>query len=819
MTGAADVLDVLPGDTLNGNPATLADVVISVVTPSPNPGVTLNQATGLVSVAPGTPAGSYPITYQICETLNPANCATAIATVDVIAAPIAADDDAGNSDPLGGVVAGLNVLTNDTLNGTPIVPADVTITPVTTGPLTVNADGTVTVAPGTPAGPYTVTYTVCEVLNPANCDTADVIITVNAGNITADADSVSGDQWPDRRCRCAGRSAGRHAQRQSGHARPMSPCRWSRRVPPFPARRFRRSNPATGLVSVAPGTPAGSYPITYQICETLNPTNCATAIATVDVIAAPIAAVDDAGSSTLLGGVIAGLNVLTNDTLNGTPIVPADVTIAPVTTGPLTVNADGTVTVAPGTPAGPYTVTYQVCEVLNPANCDTADVIITVNAGNIVADAELSLRDQWPDRRGGCARRASGRYAQRQSGAARRFGQCDHVRGDACDSCDARRAGSCAECGDRPDLGCSRHACGSYPITYQICETLNPANCATAIATVDVIAAPIVAADDTGTSTPLGGTVPGLNVLTNDTLNGVAIVPADVTITPVTTGPLTVNADGTVTVAPGTPAGPYMVSYKVCEVLNPAKCGTALVTVTVASGLGSLAGVIYEDTNSNDAYDPGEPVAGGYTVQLLRGAWWWPLSFPIRTARMSSLAYLLASGYTVAAFSPDGVRITGEGTIDIAAGQNVTDVNLPIDPSGIVYDAITRLPVAGATLQLTTPDGAPLPVVCLVTPAQQNQITGLSGAYRFDIAAGAAPQCPLGETEYRIAVTSPSGYLPGPAASIPPQSGALEATSCAPDVVLGGSCQLQRQLTLLFGLANALLPSLPDRSWRSGCRS
>ena len=109
-----------------------------------------------------------------------------------IAAPLVATDDAGNSDPLGGVVPGLNVLTNDTLNGVAIVPADVTIAPVTTGPLTVNADGTVTVAPGTPSGPYTVSYTVCEVLNPANCDTADVIINVNAGNITADADAVSG---------------------------------------------------------------------------------------------------------------------------------------------------------------------------------------------------------------------------------------------------------------------------------------------------------------------------------------------------------------------------------------------------------------------------------------------------------------------------------------------------------------------------------------------------------------------------------------------------------------------------------------------------
>ena len=80
-----------------------------------------------------------------------------------------------------------------------------------------------------------------------------------------------------------------------------------------------------------------------------------------------------------------------------------------------------------------------------------------------------------------------------------------------------------------------------------------------------------------------------------------------------------------------------------------------------------------------------------------------------------------------------------------------------------------------------------------MTPAQQNQITGASGAYRFDIAAGAAPECPIGETEYRIAVTSPAGYLPGTAASIPPVSGALEVTGCAADVVLGGSCQLQAQ--------------------------
>jgi hypothetical protein len=57
-------------------------------------------------------------------------------------------------------------LDNDTLNGTAVNPADVVITSTPNGPLTVNTDGTVTVAPNTPAGEYTVQYTICEVLNP-----------------------------------------------------------------------------------------------------------------------------------------------------------------------------------------------------------------------------------------------------------------------------------------------------------------------------------------------------------------------------------------------------------------------------------------------------------------------------------------------------------------------------------------------------------------------------------------------------------------------------------------------------------------------------
>ncbi|MBA3931241.1 MAG: hypothetical protein C0521_16805, partial [Xanthomonas sp.] len=42
-----------------------------------------------------------------------------------------------------------------------------------------NPDGTVTIAVGTPPGTYRYSYTLCEVLNPTNCDTADAIVVVS----------------------------------------------------------------------------------------------------------------------------------------------------------------------------------------------------------------------------------------------------------------------------------------------------------------------------------------------------------------------------------------------------------------------------------------------------------------------------------------------------------------------------------------------------------------------------------------------------------------------------------------------------------------
>ncbi|WP_146131484.1 DUF7507 domain-containing protein, partial [Mongoliibacter ruber] len=88
------------------------------------------------------------------------------------------------------------------------------------------------------------------------------------------------------------------------------------------------------------------------------------------------------------GGTVPG-NVLDNDTLNGDPVNPDDVILTPINVdpnSPVVINPDGTVTVAPNTPAGDYEVEYSICEVLNPGNCDTATVTVTVTAPRIIAN-------------------------------------------------------------------------------------------------------------------------------------------------------------------------------------------------------------------------------------------------------------------------------------------------------------------------------------------------------------------------------------------------------------------------------------------------
>jgi large repetitive protein len=481
-----------------------------------------------------------------------------------------------------------------------------------------------------------------------------------------------------------------------------------------------------------------------------------------------------------------------------TPATPATAGAPVPTLDPTT----GKVSVPAGTPAGTYTIDYQICEVLNPTNCDIASITVGVDAAPIVATDD---------------------NAASQSGVAGNPSVLNVLTNDTLNNVGpaslTKVALTIVTPSTNPGISldpttgvvsvAAGTPSGTYTITYQICELLNPTNCSTATVTVPVDVAAIVADNDSVSG--VNGLTGGTNVvdaLLGDTLNGVqATVGAGGTVTmsvttpatPATAGAPVPTLDpttGKVSVPAGTPAGTYTIDYQICEVLNPTNCDIASITVGVVTPTNTIAGVVYDDNNSNGVLDPTDIVVGGYTVNLYQGG-----TLVASVVANPDGSYLFpdvptGTGYTIAAVDPvTGHVVTGAGSFDVAPGSNIANVNLPIDPSGIVYDSVTRAPIAGAVLTMTNATGTPLPVACFASPTQQGQTTLADGQYRFDIIAGADALCPVGETEYRLAIVSPAGYVAAPSATIAPLAGALDATICPVDGVPGGSCSVQPQPT------------------------
>jgi uncharacterized repeat protein (TIGR01451 family) len=126
------------------------------------------------------PAGIYnniSITVDCESTENPS--VTLISPTCIIAN----DDVETGINGLTGATAIINVLDNDSLNGLPLLIADITLIITVPDPnnyIVLNPDGTVDVLPLTPPGTYFITYTICEFINPLNCDDAFISITVDA---------------------------------------------------------------------------------------------------------------------------------------------------------------------------------------------------------------------------------------------------------------------------------------------------------------------------------------------------------------------------------------------------------------------------------------------------------------------------------------------------------------------------------------------------------------------------------------------------------------------------------------------------------------
>jgi hypothetical protein len=267
-------------------------------------------------------------------------------------------------------------------------------------------------------------------------------------------------------------------------------------------------------VVVAPGTPAGSYTLTYQICEAASPANCDTAVVTVTVSAADIDANNDIGLP--LNGYTGGTgfaNVLVNDTLNGVLVTPSQVVTTFISSNHPGVTLSGTdVLVAAGTPAGAFVLNYQICEVLNPSNCDTTTVKVIVNAAPI--DAVNDIGTPINGANGGTAF-TNVLINDTLNGAAVIPSQVNLTFVNATNAGITLSGSNVVVAPGTP--------AGTYTLTYQICEILNPLNCDNATVSVSVNAPAIIANDDNGvTVNGYTGGISFTNVLVNDTLNGAA---------------------------------------------------------------------------------------------------------------------------------------------------------------------------------------------------------------------------------------------------------------------------------------------------------
>jgi LruC domain-containing protein/uncharacterized repeat protein (TIGR01451 family) len=85
-TGGVAVANVLTNDLYNGVAIVPSQVTISQVTAPSNSGVVLNTTTGQVTVAPGTPGGTYTLTYKISMNARPADVDIATVTCRVLQA-------------------------------------------------------------------------------------------------------------------------------------------------------------------------------------------------------------------------------------------------------------------------------------------------------------------------------------------------------------------------------------------------------------------------------------------------------------------------------------------------------------------------------------------------------------------------------------------------------------------------------------------------------------------------------------------------------------------------------------------------------------
>ena len=398
-------VEILSNDKVNGNPATPSDVDITIPDDGGLTGIEVNAATGKLKIPTNAAPGTYQLTYQICVKGASSPCDTAKVKI-IVEVPIrslkAVDDDFGKIPNTVDYTTIATVFSSgvDTMEGVigNLSPErDVILTPGAQphANITMNANGSITVKRGTPKGTYSYEYTICQKDVPTNCDSAKVTFEVVEAHIFAKDDGV----W------------------EVGTEGALTPSILNNdiigeRVGVAPSEvTITKTNGKPvidetkmvinedGRISVLKNIPEGIYTYYYTITEKANIANSSSAVVTIKVV--KFSAQDD--EFELINDKTKEnktKSVLENDELNKKKnLSPVDDVILtkgeakdgerkPTTA--LTMNDDGTITIAPNTPDGVYTYTYTICKKSAPTECKSAEAVIKLLPALVAEDDDFS---------------------------------------------------------------------------------------------------------------------------------------------------------------------------------------------------------------------------------------------------------------------------------------------------------------------------------------------------------------------------------------------------------------------------------------------
>ena len=585
--------NILTNDSYNTQSVTTASVTISTTTALTNVPY-IATATGEVLLPAHTPAGIYTLTYSLCPKSAPYNCSE-VATVTIIVSPFpiklqTTDDTFSHTTTTQTIVLG-NILTNDSYNTQSVTTASVTIsttTALTNVPYIATATGEVILPAHTPAGTYTLTYSLCTKSAPYNCSgVATVTIIVNPSPIKLQTTDDTFSHTTTTQTIVLGNvltNDSYNSQSVTTASVTISTTTTLTNTPYIAI--------STGEVFLPAHTPAGTYTLTYTLCAKSAPYNCS-GVATVTVIVSPspikLQTIDDTFSHTTTTPTIVLGNILANDSYNTQSVTTASVTISTttaLTNVPYIATATGEVLLPAHTPAGIYTLTYSLCPKSAPYNCsEVATVTVSVIKPLVIA------RDDTYTVTIGTTSITESIYSNDSIGEQppNAYSVNFQAIGGSKDNdnfyvLSVNLAGNILIPKGTPT--------GTYTLQYRICDVKDTHNCATATITVivtEIPIAPIVARDDTYTVT-IGTTSITESIYTNDSI-GEQTPNASLVNFQVIGGSkdsdnfylLSVNLAGNVLIPQGTPIGTYTLEYRICDIYHQSNCDTAIVKVSITS--------------------------------------------------------------------------------------------------------------------------------------------------------------------------------------------------------------------------------------------